>query len=232
MSHTIASAIKELNATSYAMNNHDDDYKTTAKRVAQTAEYLLNNNTPEEIREYLDITRSILNDLEKRMNELEQIVEPAIEEKPPVATKQDEEWDTSHYSEQQQAVIKKNAASRVKRSKKVDAIVENVKGKRDVDAGTKAKIDEMKAQDMKPAKVAQEKRSAKPKAEKASAKKEKRTHEGMSYSEVRKEVSQRKAALNKADQERMVKAGLKNNTWDGAIESLTWLNRYFPVAAK
>lgn len=226
MSYTIASAIAahveySKKAAKFQGSNLED-VQDRACMVGLAAKHLLEEGTPEEIREYLDITRSILNDLEKRMNELEQVVEheleqvvePAVEEKPPVATKT-------------------KGASRVKRSKKVDAIVENVKGKRDVDAGTKAKIDEMKAQDVKPAKVAQEKRKAtKKEAPAAKAKTEKRTHEGMSYSEIRKQVSERKAQLNKADQQRMVKAGLKNNTWDGAIESLTWLNRYFPTTSK
>lgn len=125
--------------------------------------------------------------------------------------------------------FKQRKASRVKRSKQVDTIVEKVKGKRDIDAGTAAKIDETKEQavSVRPAKVAQEKRTTKKPAAEKAKKQPGRKHEGMTYAEVRSEVSTRKAALNKADQERMSKAGLKNNTWEGAIASLEWLNKYF-----
>lgn len=220
MSYTITSALQAYKTIKTNNDFADDTTHSRALSHARTAQDLLDQATPEEIREYLDITRSILNDLESRMVEpdafpsLDQLIEEMeaslVEETPAVATKT-------------------KGASRVKRSKKVDAIVENVKGKRDINAGDKARIDEAKAQDVKPAKVQQEKRTTKKAAPAAKAKTEKRTHEGMSYSEVRKEVSARKAKLNKADQERMAKAGCKNNTWDSAIESLTWLNRYFPT---
>lgn len=161
----------------------------------------------------------------KRITEKRQAYYEKQQQEPEV----EEKWDTSHYSEQQQATIKKNTASRVKRSKQVDTIVEKVKGKRDINAGDKARIDATKkaAQSVRPEKVAQEKRTTK-KAEKATTQKQpKRNYNGMTYAQVRSEVSTRKAALNKADQERMAKAGLRNNTWDGAIASLEWLNKYF-----
>lgn len=224
MSYTIKSAITAIQIAEKANVNECPGWENVQQRamgLAKTAEALLMGHTPEEIREYLDITRSILNDLENRMNEVESILD--------VATKQEEPAPEVTTQVETKVAEAKPKASRVKRSKKVDTMVETVKGKRDLDAGTKAKIDEMKAQDVKPAKVAQEKRQ--PKAEKATTKTKQpaRKHEGMSYAQVRSEVSARKAKLNKADVERMSKAGLKNNTWDGAVASLEWLNRYFPT---
>lgn len=170
---------------------------------------------------------SAIEALLKRKDELEAIIEAEafkVEQArmDAVATKQ-----------QEPAPKPTKGASRIKRSKQVDTIVENTKGRRDVNAGDKQKIDAAKeaAMSVKPAKVAQEKRTTKT-AEKATTKTTKqpaRKHEGMTYAQVRTEVSTRKAKLNKADQERMVKAGLKNNTWDGAIASLNWLNQYFPT---
>jgi hypothetical protein len=172
------------------------------------------NATTLSIKEQIAQIAATIEALQIQKSQLE--TQLAIEEA--VATKQQEPTP-------EVVVEAKPKASRVKRSKQVDTMV---KGKRDIDAGTAAKIDEMKAQDVKPAKVAQEKRSTKPTiAEKAKKQPGGRKHEGMTYAQVRNEVSARKAKLNKADQERMSKAGLKNNTWEGAIASLEWLNKYF-----
>ena len=143
----------------------------------------------------------------------------ATQEELDVATKQEEHTPTPK-------------ASRVKRSKAVDTKVEAIKGKRDVNAGDKQRIDTTKeaAAQFKPEPVQQAKRSTKktttPKAEKAQTK---RDYNGMTYAQLRSEVSTRKAKLNKADQERMSKAGCKNNTWEGAILCIEWLNQYFPT---
>lgn len=221
-SYTIKDALVEYKTIKTNNDFADDTTRSRALSHARTAQDLLDQASPEEIREYLDITRSILNDLEKRMNEVEQ----ALEEKAPdVATKQEEPAPTP----------KAKGAARVKKSKKVDAQVEATKGrkiKRDVNPDDAQRIDEAKqvAQSVKPLKVEQEKRSTTKKAPAEKAKKQPACkHEGMTYAEVRKQVSERKAKLNKADQERMSKAGLRNNTWEGAIASLEWLNKYFPA---
>lgn len=218
MSYTISNSIEAIK-NSNELYDAGFDAKGMALRTAMTCKDLLNTATPEEIREYLQITRDILNDLEQRVTE--------IENTPAVATKQEEPAPTP----------KAKGAARVKKSKKVDAQVEATKGrkiKRDVNPDDAQRIDEAKqvAQSVKPLKVEQEKRSTKKAAPTTAAKAKKqpaRKHEGMSYSEVRSQVSTRKAKLNKADQERMSKAGLRNNTWEGAIASLEWLNKYFPA---
>lgn len=118
-------------------------------------------------------------------------------------------------------------AARVKKAKQVEAKPEPSKGKRDVNAGDKQRIDDAKATAMsvKPEPVQQSKGVTKKTAEKA---KNPTKHDGMSYKELRNNISTRKAALNKADQERLSKHA-KNTTWDGAIACYEWLNKYFPT---
>src|SRR5574338_78669 len=111
-----------------------------------------------------------------------------------VATKQEEPAPTP----------RAKTAARVKKSTK--------QPKRDINAGDKARIDEAKqvAQSVKPLKVEQEKRTTKkPSAEKAK-KQPKREYNGMTYAQLRSEVSTRQAKLNKADPERMSTARLKH----------------------
>src|SRR5574338_616683 len=118
-----------------------------------------------------------------------------IEEALDVATKQEEPVPTP----------RAKGSARVKKSTKQPT-------KRDINAGDKARIDEAKqvAQSVKPLKVEQEKRTTKkPSAEKAK-KQPKREYNGMTYAQLRSEVSTRQAKLNKADPERMSTARLKH----------------------
>jgi hypothetical protein len=100
-------------------------------------------------------------------------------------------------------------------------------GRRDINEGDKKRIDESKelATAIKPQPVQQSKGvTKKNNAEKA---KNPKAYKGMSYKQLREEVSTRKAKLNAADQARLAKVA-KNNTWQGAIACLEWLELHFP----